>query len=243
MRITLLFSVIPFLLLSQPKEEYPFFGNFDLGLSYYQAVEKTLVLTNEGSLRYKIGEYEIKFTNKLNLLRNLGKEGMVNNGEQKIKWNLKTKKLDEEKLEVFISSAHLYDIKQSIKKRFTNEVGINFILINKDKYNFKTGVAFLNEDETSLENIQKNINRISGKLNYTTNIGKRIKINSKNDYRPNIEKFGDFAFDTELDFVIKVNAYWRIKIENELKYTSYPATGIPEIHYVGINTISYVFFW
>ncbi len=234
MRITLLFSVIPFLLLSQENKEHPFKGDFDLGLSYYKNIETTFLLTNEGSLRYKAGKYEIRFTNKLALLSKLGEEEMINHGEQKIKWNLKKKNLD-----LFISSAHLYDIKQSIKKRFTNEFGINFIL----KKNFESGVGFLNEDETSLENFQKNINRISGKLNYTTNIGKRIIINSKNDYRPNIEKFGDFAFDTELDFEIKINIYWSIKIENELKYTSYPATGIPEINYVGINKISYEFWW
>jgi len=234
MRITLLFSVIPFLLLSQEKKEYPFAGNFDLGLNYYQNIETTLVLINEGLLRYKAGEYEIQFTNKLNLLSKLGEEGSVNNGEQKIKWSLKTKNLD-----IFLSSAHLYNIKQSIKKRFTNEVGINFIL----KKNFETGVAFLNEDETSLENIQKNINRLSGKLNYTTNIGKRIIINSKNDYRPNIEKFGDFAFDAELDLEIKINNFWSIILKNTLQYTSYPATGIPEIDYKGINKISYMFYW
>ena len=90
---------------------------------------------------------------------------------------------------------------------------------------------------------QKNINRLSGKLNYTINIGKKIKINSKNDYRPNIKKFGDFAFDTELDFIIEVNKYWEITMNNKLKYTSYPATGIPEINYVGINKITYNFWW
>ena len=226
--------LIPLFSLSQEKKEYPFKGDFNLGLSYYQNVETTLMLINNGSLRYKVGEYEIKFTNELALLSKLGEEGSVNNGEQKLKWNLKPKNLD-----IFISSAHLYDIKQSIKKRFTNEVGINFIL----KKNFEAGAALLNEDETNLENIQKNINRLSGKLNYTINIGKKIKINSKNDYRPNIKKFGDFAFDTELDFIIEVNKYWEITMNNKLKYTSYPATGIPEINYVGINKITYNFWW
>ena len=235
MRITLLFSVIPFLLFSQEKKEYPFEGHFDLGLNYKQSVETTLLLTNDGALRYKVGEYEIKLTNKLEFLSELGEEEIVNNGEQKIKWNLKTKNLN-----IFISSAHLYNHKLSIKKRFTNEVGIHWRL---EKYDFNAGVGFLNEDGTSLENIQTNKNRISGKLNYTTNIGKRIEIKSRNNYLPNIEKFGDFEFDTSLDIIIIVNKYWRIILNNTLKYTSYPVTGIPETYYTGINKISYTFFW
>jgi len=238
MRITLLFSVIPFLLLSQENKEYPFKGDFILGLSYYQNAETTLMLTNDGSLRYKVGEYEIKFTNKLALYSKIGDEEMVNEGEQKIKWNLKPINLN-----IFISSAHLYNIQQSIKKRFTNEVGILLKSIEKDKYTFKTEVAFLNEDQTSLENIQTNKNRLSGALDYTINIGKKIKINSKNDYRPNIKKFGDFEFESDLYFEIEINDYWSITMENKLKYTSYPAAGIPEINYVGINRISYKFFW
>ena len=238
MRITLLFSVIPFLLLSQEKKEYPFDGNFDLGFNYYQNVKTALALNNAGSIRYKVGEYEIKFTNNITLLSTVGEEEMVNNGEQTIKWNLKTKNLG-----VFISSAHLYNIQQSIKRRFTNKVGISFWYIDKEKYNFNTGAAICNVDETSLENIQINKNRLSGTLNYTTKIGKRIEITSKNDYRPNIEKFGDFEFESSVNIILKLSKYWDITMNNTFKYTSYPITGIPETYYQVINKISYKFYW
>ena len=123
---------------------------------------------------------------------------------------------------------------------------IKYLMIHSEGSTITESTLLLegqNEDQTDLINIKTNKNRIFTKLNYTTETGKRIEINSENEYRPNIKKFGDFEFNTNLNIKIKLNNYWEFIMENNFKYTSYPATDIPEINYNGINKISYKFFW
>ena len=113
MRITILFSIIPFLLLSQEKKQV-LSGNFDLGLNFTKNTESTLQFNNIFLLNYNKNASHFSIKNNIAFISKTGEKELLNKGTQDFKYAFSKKKIDAN-----FTFQHFYDISRLVKNRFT----------------------------------------------------------------------------------------------------------------------------
>ena len=236
MRITILFSIIPFILLSQEKKQF-LSGNFDLGVNFIKNIENTLQFNNVFLIKYRVNNvYWITASNNMNLISQSGENDLINNGAQDLKYSLVDKGWD-----LGINIEHFYDISKNIKNRYSTALGFsyNFSKIKNEKLAF--GLSFQKEKELTVDKESTFQNRLNTQFNIVKRIDKNIEINLSNGYFPNFEEFGDFRWKSALDLKIKLNTKFSLSINSIFNYDSFPEKGISETDYQLTNSISYTF--
>ena len=225
------------LLFSQDeKVENPWSGNFDLGLIFTKNTESTFQFNNIFLVNYKIGAYQISLANNIAFISKTGEEELLNKGTQNIKYEL-----IDIGLNFGIELGRLYDINRNIQNRYTGSSGLSYGFKQKKGDKFSIGVAYQIEEETTIEEIKTIQSRINSELNLVKKLNKSIEISFINKYLPNIEKFGDFRWESNLSLRLKLSPKFLLRINNTFNYDSFPEKGIPETDYQLINSISYTF--
>lgn len=211
-------------------------GNFDLGFSYTQNIEKTTQFNNVFLLTYKKGSSNITLGNNISFISKTGEDELLNKGVQDLKYSYKKKKLGGE-----LTLQHLYDISRSIEKRISIGFGFSYTFTQDEDKKFIIGISALKEKETPAFGKIKIQNRISGNIDLSIKINKNIEFFSVNNYQPNIQKFGDFRMKTLIAIRINLSPHFLLSINNTFNYDSFPELNIPENDYQLINSISYTF--
>ena len=234
MRITLLFSIIPLLLLSEEKRQV-ISGNFDLGLNFIKNIENTLQFNNVFHIKYKVNNfYWITASNNMNLISQTGENDLINNGYQDLKYSLVDKGWD-----LGINIEHFYDVSKNIKNRYSTALGLSYDFSKRKNEKLAFGLSFQKEKELTVDEESTLQNRLNTHLNIVKKIAKNIEINLSNGYFPNFEEFGDFRWKSILVLKIKLNTKFSLIMNSMFNYDSLPEKGIPETDYQLTNSISY----
>ena len=218
------------------EKKSPFSGNFDLGLNFTKNTERTLQFNNIFLVKYKIGSYQLSLANNITFISKTGEDDILNKGVQNLRYELIDKDLN-----FAVNAGRIYDISKNIKNRFTGSAGLSYSFKQEKEEKFTIGISYQIEKETTIEELKTIQSRINSELNLVKKLNKSIEISFINKYLPNIEKFGDFRWESNLSLRLKLSPKFLLRINNTFNYDSFPEKGIPETDYQLINSISYTF--
>ena len=219
-----------------PANKEGFCGNFDLGLNFTKNTESTFQFSNMFLVKYKIGKSNFSLGNNISFISKTGQNDLLNKGTQDFKYALDAKKLD-----VNITLQHMYDISRSVKNRYTSGLGVSYNFTDEYNRKISVGLAAISENEIPLEGENILQNRMSSNFDLMIKFNKNVTVSTTNHYQPNIEKAGDFRWQTNIVFRVNLSPYFLLSINSSFNYDSVPAEGIPETDYQLINSISYTF--
>lgn len=236
MRKSLLVLLLPIACYSAEKKK-TLTGNFDLGINFTKNIDNTLQLNNVFFIKYRVNNiYWITASNDINLISKTGNENLLNKGAQELKYSLIDKGWD-----IAINLEHHYDISRDIKNRYSTGLGFayNFSKIKEEK--IMTGFSLNREKEVNIEEVSTVQNRFNTDLHLVKKITDKVNIHLNNSYAPNLEKFGDFRWRSNMEVKIKINMQFSLSINATYNYDSDPSPDIPESDYNIIHKISYNF--
>ena len=236
LRILSLLFVSTQIMASVPADKEEFSGNFDLGLNFTKNTESTFQFSNMFLVKYKIGKSNFSLGNNISFISKTGQNDLLNKGTQDFKYALDAKKLD-----VNITLQHMYDISRSVKNRYTSGLGVSYNFTDEYNRKISVGLAAISENEIPLEGENILQNRMSSNFDLMIKFNKNVTVSTTNHYQPNIEKAGDFRWQTNIVFRVNLSPYFLLSINSSFNYDSVPAEGIPETDYQLINSISYTF--
>ena len=236
LRILSLLFVSTQIMASVPADKEEFSGNFDLGLNFTKNTESTFQFSNMFLVKYKIGKSNFSLGNNISFISKTGQNDLLNKGTQDFKYALDAKKLD-----VNITLQHMYDISRSVKNRYTSGLGVSYNFTDEYNRKISVGLAAISENEIPLEGENILQNRMSSNFDLMIKFNKNVTVSTTNHYQPNIEKAGDFRWQTNIVFRVNLSPYFLLSINSTFNYDSVPAEGIPETDYQLINSISYTF--
>ena len=221
---------------SNPLSKDSLTGNFDLGLNFTKNTESTFQFNNISLLKYQKGKSTLSFKNSIAFISKTGESELLNKGMQNFKYALNLKKID-----INFTLNHTYDISRSIKNRYGTGLGIAYSLTDQDNKEIGFGVSAIREKNIPLKGEEKLQNRMSGSFDLLFKLNKNVSLTTSNLYQPNIEKVGDFRWQTNLSLRIFLYSHFALSINSIFNYESFPEKGIPETDYQLINSISYTF--
>ena len=236
LRILSLLFVSTQIMASVPADKEEFSGNFDLGLNFTKNTESTFQFSNMFLVKYKTGKSNFSLGNNISFISKTGQNDLLNKGTQDFKYALDAKKLD-----VNITLQHMYDISRSVKNRYTSGLGVSYNFTDEYNRKISVGLAAISISEIPLEGENILQSRMSSNFDLMIKFNKNVTVSTTNHYQPNIEKAGDFRWQTNIVFRVNLSPYFLLSINSSFNYDSVPAEGIPETDYQLINSISYTF--